>query len=227
MENKDCWLKNECNHKDCDTFCMRLYKLDYLYNLAHISLQQREHIVLVVDEDGNDVKAFQALKSIEKEIESFVNRGENLYIHSNICGNGKTSWALRLVQSYFNKIWFKCGLECKVLYINVPRFLLALKDNISERNEYVEHIKANVLGCDLVIWDEIGSKGLSSFEHENILNIISSRIDYGKSNIYTSNLNDEELHKSVGDRLYSRIVNNSIDIELKGSDKRKLRYEER
>lgn len=226
MENKDCWLKKECNHKDCNTFCMRLYKLDYLYNLALISMQQREHITLVVDENGNDVNAFQNLKSIENNILSFIDKGENLYIHSSICGNGKTSWALRLCQSYLNKIWFKCELECKVLYINVPRFLIALKDNINVKNEYIEHIKENVLNCDLVVWDEIGSKGLSSFEHENILNLVSSRIDCGKSNIYTSNLGDEELHNSVGDRLYSRIVNNSIDIELKGSDKRKLRYEE-
>ena len=145
MENKDCWLKNECNHRDCDTFCMRLYKLDYLYNLALISPQQREHITLVVDENGNDVTAFQNLKSIENNIVSFVEKGENIYIHSNICGNGKTSWSLRLCQSYLNKIWFKCDLSCKVLYINVPRFLLALKDNISERNEYVEHIKENVV----------------------------------------------------------------------------------
>ena len=109
-----------------------------------------------------------------------------------------------------------------MLFINVPRFLLSLKDNISEKSDYVQHIKENVLTCDLVIWDEIGTKSLSTFEHENVLNLVNARIDSGKSNIYTSNLTNDELHTAVGDRLYSRIVELSSDIELVGSDKRGL-----
>ena len=50
--------------------------------------------------------------------------------------------------------------------------------------------------------------------------MIDSRISAGKSNIFTSNLNDEELHKSLGDRLASRICNLGYNIELYGSDKR-------
>ena len=58
---------------------------------------------------------------------------------------------------------------------------------------------------------------------ELILSIIDSRISAGKSNIYTTNLVDSELVKSLGDRLYSRIVNYSnYVIELKGKDKRGL-----
>ena len=226
MENKrNCFLYEECNHRDCnEDFCMRLYKLDYLYNLALLSQQQRKHLDLVVDEDGTDVEEFQNLKSIENNILRFVENGDNLYIHSRICGCGKTSWALRMIQAYFNKIWNPSGLVCRALFINVPRFLIELKDNISSKSEYITHIKENVLNCDLVVWDEIGSKGLSSFEHENILNLLNARLDMGKANIYTSNLTNEELHESVGDRLYSRIVNNSIDIQLNGADKRGINY---
>ena len=99
---------------------------------------------------------------------------------------------------------------------------LALKDNISEKSEYVQHIKENVLNADIVIWDEVGTKGLTQFEHENILNIINARIDAGKANIYTSNLNDEDLHDAVGDRLYSRIALMSDNVVLEGADKRAL-----
>lgn len=220
MLNETCWLKNECNHIDCNTFCMRNFKLDYLYNQALMSDSQRSHIDLRVDEDGSDIEQFKQLKEIENNILDFVKEGKNLYIHSTTCGNGKTSWAYRMIQSYFNKIWFKSSLECKGLYINVPRFLLSLKDNISSKIEYVQHIKENVIDCDIVIWDEIGSKSLTTYEHENILNLVNARIDNGKSNIYTSNLKEDELHNLVGDRLYSRIVNLSLDICLKGSDKR-------
>ena len=113
-------------------------------------------------------------------------------------------------------------MECKALFINVPKFLLSIKDNISNKNEYVEYIKNNVLEADLVVWDEVGTKGLTQFEHENLLSLINMRIDMNKSNIYTSNMRPDELKELIGDRLYSRIVKLSTEIEFKGQDKRGL-----
>ena len=219
-ENKDCWLKEECNQKDCGSFCMRIFKLDYLYKEALISAQQRKHVSLRIDADGTDEDAFIKLKTIENSIESFIESGKNLYIHSTVCGNGKSSWALRMVQTYFNKIWLKSSLRCKALFINVPRFLLALKDNISDKSDYVQHIKENFLSCDIIIWDDIATKQTTTFESENLFSMIEARIGEGKSNIFTSNLTEDELHKALGDRLYSRIVNLSTNIELNGADKR-------
>jgi len=220
IENKNCWLKDNCNKCDCNGFCMRLYKLDFLYEQALISLMQRRHLTLRIDNNGTDEEKFSELKNIENNIEEFVSKGDNLYIHSSIAGNGKTSWALRMVEAYFNKIWHKTSLSCKALFINVPSFLLALKDNITTKSEYIKHIKENILKADIVIWDDIATKASTSFEAENLLSMIDSRISAGKSNIFTSNLNDEELHKSLGDRLASRICNLGYNIELYGSDKR-------
>jgi DNA replication protein DnaC len=219
-ENKDCWLKDECNQKDCDSFCMRLFKLDYLYKEALISASQRKHVALRIDADGTDEQAFSALKNIENNIESFISQGKNLYIHSTNTGNGKSSWALRFIQTYFNRVWLKSSLRCRALFINVPRFLLSLKENISEKSDYVAHIKENILTCDIVVWDDIATKQTSIFESEHLYSMIEARIADGKSNIFTSNLTAVEMHKALGDRLYSRIVNLSQDIELKGSDKR-------
>lgn len=219
-ENKDCWLINECNKIDCNSFCMRHFKLNYLYDAALISLQQRKHKCLRIDADETDMNEFSFLKKQEDDILNFVASGKNLYIHSQICGNGKTSWALRLVESFFNKIWIKSPLKCRALFISVPRFLLELKSNISQRSEYVEYIKANVNDADIVIFDDIATKAATSFEHEHLLSIIDTRISMGKSNIFTSNLTEEEMHTLLGDRLTSRIINNSINIELRGADKR-------
>ena len=41
-----------------------------------------------------------------------------------------------------------------------------------------------------------------------------------KSNIYTGNLDYEQLLESVGNRLASRIWNNSIQVEILGTDRR-------
>ena len=222
-KQENCWLKQEelCDKTSCNKFCLQFIKLDTLYNNALISEQNRKHIALRVDNDGSDDQAFSQLKNIENSIIDFVNNGQNLFIYSNTFGCGKTSWSLRMIQSYFNKIWYRADLTCKALFISVPRFLLAIKDNISATNDYATYIQNNVLKADLVVWDDIGTKIGTEFEISHLLSIIDARISAGKSNIYTTNLVDSELVKSLGDRLYSRIVNYSnYVIELKGKDKR-------
>lgn len=222
----DCLLKYNCkkykNNECNDSFCIKKFKVEHLQKNGLLTPKQCEHIELRIDSDGTDKKEFTQLKSIENNIEKFVEDGKNLYIFSSNVGNGKTAWSLRLLNSYINAIWWKSDIGCRVLFIHVPRFLLALKDNISNYNEYANYIKENVLSADLVVWDEVGTKGLTEFEHENILNYVNCRIDSGKSNIYTSNLNADELKQSVGDRLFSRIYNYSEVVKLQGRDKRGL-----
>ena len=222
VSNKDCWLKDECNQKDCNNFCIKLFKLDKLYDEALIPLHQRKHINFVLDSEGLDRDAFVKLKNISDNIEQFIKDGKNIYIHSVNTGNGKSSWSIRMIQSYFNSIWYKSDINCKALFIHVPTFLLNLKSNISVKSDYIEHIKENVLKCDLVVWDELGTKTSTEFEMENLLSIIDNRLTNGKSNIYTSNLDGNELQEKLGDRLYSRIINLSENIELLSFDKRGL-----
>jgi DNA replication protein DnaC len=199
--------------------------MDSLYSAALMTESQKNHIALRVDEDGTDLEQFKQLSAIEQDIINFISAGKNLYLHSANCGNGKSSWSLRLVEAYFNKIWARTEIKCRVLFISVPRFLLALKDAISNKNAYVDYIKDNVLEADLVIWDDIAAKMGSEFELTHLLNIIDNRLALGKSNIYTSNLNRQQLYSALGERLTSRIANMSIDIELFGADKRVLKLE--
>lgn len=219
-----CYLSEICNGKDCDKdFCLRKYKMDSLYSAALLSESQKQHITLRVDEDGTDLEQFKQLASIEHDIVNFIKEGKNLYLHSAIAGNGKSSWSLRLAEAYLNKIWARSDIKCRVLFISVPRFLLAIKDNITVKSSYVEYIKDNVLEADLVIWDDIATKASSEFEASHLLSIIDNRLALGKSNIYTSNLNRQQLYSALGERLASRVANMSIDIELFGSDKRVLK----
>ena len=221
-----CYLRSVCNGKDCSSdFCLRKYKMDSLYSAALLSESQKQHVILRVDEDGTDLEQFKQLAEIEKNIISFISEGKNLFLHSSNAGNGKTSWSIRLVEAYFNKIWARSDGSCKALFISVPRFLLAIKDNISTRSPYVEYIKENALEADLIIWDDIATKASSEFEASHLLSIIDNRISLGKSNIYTSNLDRQKLYAALGERLTSRVANMSIDIELFGSDKRNLKVE--
>lgn len=220
---EDCFLYDTCNHATCeDTFCVKQVKLKYLYDCALIPEARRKRKVLVLDNDNADYDAFTKLKYIEEHVCDFINKGRTLYIHSTIAGNGKTSWAIRLLQTYLAKTWLTNDLECAALFINVPSYLLAIKANITNPSEEVKYIQENILNANIVVFDDIGTKAATSFEHENLLSMIDTRINNGKCNIFTSNLNDEELHEVLGDRLASRICNTPYNIELKGKDKRGL-----
>lgn len=219
-ENKNCPFLDTCNHKDCNTFCMKNFKTSYYFKEALIPEDKRLKYPMYVDKDGRDNDSFKTLAAIEKNIEDFVTKGNNLYLYSKNPGNGKTSWAFRLARSYINHVWFKKELETIVLFISVPKFLLELKRNISEKSDYINSILASVRTCDLVIWDDIGSKNGTEFEVSYLLSIIDDRLTNKKSNIYTSNLNKEELHTILGDRVYSRVYNYSDCIEFYGKDKR-------
>lgn len=228
--SNECWIRDICKksklpYAECnnsDTFCIKLFKLNELYTLSLLPKNRWVKEVLRLDESRVDEQAFDYLISIQNNIESFVNAGQHIYIYSSITGNGKTSFAIRLLQTYLNTIWYKCDISCKGLFINVPKYLLSIKDNITQYNEYANHIKNNVLTADLVVWDDIGTKSATSFEHENLLSIIDDRVNNNKSNIFTSNISPQELQNLTGDRLYSRIINLSNCVEFKGVDKRSL-----
>lgn len=224
---KQCFLYHNCNHLDCESdFCIRKYKTETLYSLALLTEAQRNHVTLKIDEDGTDFEEFKKLAALERSIVDFVNDGRNLYLHSSNCGNGKTTWAIRLLETYFNKIWARSGLCCRALFISVPRLLLALKDNITTKNDYVAYIKEHINEADVVVWDDIAAKVGSEFELNHLLAMIEGRLILGKSNIYTSNLNSRELSHALGERIASRIANLSLDVELKGADKRFLKFSE-
>ena len=201
---------------------VRNFKLNELFKAARVPESKRRRMNFVLDRERWDAEAFKILSNMTKDAKSFVENGHNLYIHSTICGNGKTSWAYRMIQEYFESIWQTTDLKCRALFVHVPTFLQAMKDNISEKNEYVTYIKKHISNCDLVVFDDIATKSITQWESDILLSIIDTRVSNCKSCVYTSNLDNNELHLILGDRLYSRIVNGSYNITLVGGDKRGL-----
>ena len=227
--SNNCPFKDQCakyKRKNCvdNSFCVKLFKLESLFNNSLLPKNKWSRFSLYIDKDETDKEEFQELAYIEKTIKDFIQKGKNLYLYSSNCGNGKTSWAIRLLQSYFNQVWPEVDVNensCKALFINLPNFFIQLKNSISKQVDYVTSIKENVLNCDLVIWDDVGTKAGTEFEMENFLSILDYRLCCGKSNIYTSNIVPQSLNQYLGERLCSRILHQNVQtICLNGQDKR-------
>lgn len=227
----ECIYKSSCKKKDCDiwqditnNFCMRYFKIDKILDNAMLSPKQRKDIKLVLDSDKSDYNSYATLNKFKESIMNNIEDNVNLYIYSEITGNGKTSWAIKLLTEYVKKNWINIQINSRpVLFINVPQYLLELKLNIRSQSEYVQIVQDNFLKADLIVWDDIGTKTASDFELEYLLSMIDNRQRLErKIDIYTSNIIPTELQKYVGDRLASRILNTSQLIEFKGQDKRGL-----
>ena len=225
----NCYLSNNCKRftdNNCylnnNDFCIRKFKEDSLFNAAMIDEVNRntKNFFTYHEDPASEKELFEQIIDINNNIKNLVKSGENFYLYSDKCGNGKTMSALSFCKSYIDSIWIETDLTCKVLFINVPRFLLELKANISRKSEYIAYISEYVLTADLVVWDDIGSKLGTEFEIENMLSLINNRLDFHKSNIYTSNILPEQLENVIGPRLASRILGMSKLLKFNGYDKR-------
>ena len=217
----DCIYNNTCNlynTTECNKDCLRYIEISNLLNKSNIPKHKQKSIDLYPD--NVDYESFVKLKHIKNSINEWVNNNTfNLYIYSTHTGNGKTSWAIKLLLKYFDTVWAGNGLKTRGLFINVPSFLSKLKDFNNIDIQFTE-LKNNISTVDLIVWDDISSTKVSDYDNTQLLNFIDQRILNGKSNIFTSNLDVENLKEVLGNRLASRIWNSSIKIELKGKDRR-------
>lgn len=212
--NKKCWYKDVCTYDFC-TNCIRYSEMKYLMDNSGIPINKQMPQELIA---GIDLAQFSRLADIKADIEDFIESGNNLFICSKHTGNGKTSWALKLLLKYFDKIWAGNGFRVRGLFVNVPTLLLQLK-NFS--NPLSEEYKRNLMDVDVVVWDEIASTTISNYDYGNLLMFLDHRIFSDKANIFTSNaISKDELEKNVGAKLASRIWNTSEVIEFKGKDRR-------
>ena len=101
---------------------MRHYKMSFLIHGATLEGNQRSSIALYPS--SVDYDAFVHLSNIKKNIKGFVESGKNLLIHSKNTGNGKTSWSIKLLLSWFDCVWPYTDFECRGLFISMPKFSL-------------------------------------------------------------------------------------------------------
>ena len=210
--NENCWYKNVCTQDSCDS-CIRYTEMSFLMENSGIPKKKQTPAILNV---GVDRKAFEHLADIKDNIQSFVSEGKNLYICSENTGNGKTSWAIKLMLKYFDSIWAGNGLRIRGYFIHVPTFLGMMKDFSDSHSQ----LKNTLLNTDLVIWDDIASTKMSDYDISQLLVYIDQRVLQEYSNIYTGNIVDkEQLEQCVGSKLASRIYQSDV-VKFSGKDRR-------
>lgn len=200
-----------------------LYKL-YLKN-SLIPKRYQEDISLKPCTE--DYQVFFELRNIKEKAKEFVDGGNNLLICSDSPGNGKTTWATKILRAYIESVSDRAWPNnTPALFININSFLndkrMAIDD--PEISEKVKKIEKALKTAKLVVFDDISDKRLTSFENNNLFYWIDYRTANMLSCIYTTNELPEDLKLELEGKLYSRIVKYSYIKQIKDGDHRKAEF---
>ena len=200
-------------------------KLNNLFELSGLPKKYFEPQHLVRREV--DAECWDWLEDVRNNIVEEVQRGLNIVITSTIVGNGKTSWAVRLLQRYLAETALDGRMVEKGMFVVSAQLLTEFGDYnyFQTMKEFLERFE-KLKTCDLLVIDEIGGGSLTKASYPYLYDLVNYRVDNNLSTIYTTNYTDEEIIDLLGQRLYSRIYDTSVVLEFEASNVRGLEADE-
>ena len=200
----DCWYGSGCTLKTerCQKTCPLYLEMNYM--IVNCGMPDATpYIKTLIPTTDTEFKSYERLQNIKDNIVDYVTAGHDIFIVSNYSFTGKTSWAIKLMYRYFDRIWSGNGFKVRGYFLYVPDFVTKLKAfSYKETAEYKE-IMHNLEHCDLVIWDAITDVTLNEHEQGLLSSVLGKRFLKGKANIYTGNakVNLEVLGRNLADKI--------------------------
>ena len=225
--NNNCWYcleeTTECakgqNVEWCDTNCP-IYK-NVKANFEKSNLPEKYWWPFTLKKTKADAEAIDKILGIKNNLAEFVEDGKNILLQSSKCGNGKTSWGIRLLQKQI-ELNYKGSLGSwpPAFFVYTPSLLLDARKSISSKNNNFDGLQLIIENSPLVMFDDIGCIPLKDYDLLILSTLIEGRLLRGLSSIFTTNLQDEALKEVLGDRLYDRISRLSQVITLRADSLR-------
>ena len=200
----DCWYGSGCTLRTerCQKTCPLYLEMNYM--IVNCGMPDATpYIKTLIPTTDTEFKSYERLQNIKDNIVDYVTAGHDIFIVSNYSFTGKTSWAIKLMYRYFDRIWSGNGFKVRGYFLYVPDFVTKLKAfSYKETAEYKE-IMHNLEHCDLVIWDAITDVTLNEHEQGLLSSVLGKRFMKGKANIYTGNakVDLEVLGRNLADKI--------------------------
>lgn len=216
-----CWYINTCRnaHKDdCGESCIKYLEVSYM--LQNSGLPKRSQGPIKMFDVPEDKEAYDYLKEINADIKNYVKEGNSLLIFSEECGNGKTTWAMKLMTKYIDRVWNGNLFRVRAYFINTANLYEMFRENLGIPTDKWLRLKKLLVDVDLLVLDDISLTNIDDRFYNLLYNIIDARYQERRSTIYTSNITPDAIMDRMGKRLYSRIVSASDIVEFTSSDRR-------
>ena len=134
-------------------------------------------------------------------------------------GLGKTHLSLAIAGEVIRKGY-------KVLYNSAQNIFSRLQSDYFGRSETRSQFESLVLGCDLLILDDLGAEFSTTFTNAALYNIINTRICSRLPTIISSNLSTRAIEERYSRRVSSRLIGEYVCLRFFGGDIRQKLSEE-
>ena len=152
----------------------------------------------------------KTLNFCKEYAENFKINSQSLLMIGNT-GVGKTHISAAIASTILMK-------NFSVMYVSLPNLIQDLEGERFNRSHKLS--QEDVLKCDFLVLDDLGSEFINNFSISVIYNILNIRILKNLSTVISTNLNFDELEKKYGVRIVSRIIGHFLSIQFYGSDMR-------
>lgn len=146
--------------------------------------------------------------------EDFGTDSESLYLHG-ATGLGKTHLSLAIANTVAENGF-------RVIYDSAQNILSSLEREKFSHSNSGEREK-EILDCDLLIIDDLGSEFSTQFTVAAVYNIINTRLNRSKPVIISTNLTKNELEAKYTQRVTSRIIGGYTSLLFLGKDIRQIK----
>ncbi len=195
------------------SYCKCFY--EKLNELAYDFLELPMPKLFSFEQDSGNTENKILIAKMKRYAENFSTKtSPNLFITGKR-GTGKT-FVSQAIAEYLNKnnfnVLFFNSFQLNNLYFKM------LKASFKDKLIYEEILTKS----DLLIIDDLGIENVvNGITAENLLMIISQRLEYHKPFIVTTNLAPNEIRVKYDERIFSRMCGkNSVIVEFKGKDQR-------
>ena len=209
--------------KMCSCYIKELKRYTYntLNQNSHLQLSDFSKFNLSYYPDTVPVGATVSVKNKMEQIYRFcVSYAENFsekstsILMSGPTGLGKTFLSLSIASAVIEKGY-------GVIYSSAQNLLNSLEKEKFSSSE--SNTLGDVLECDLLIIDDLGTEFSTSFTVAAVYNIINTRINTGKPVIINTNLSLSELQDAYSERVVSRFIGEYTILKFSGNDIRQIK----
>ncbi len=154
---------------------------------------------------------------LQQFAENFSTSSKDCWLLTGATGLGKTHLSTAVAGVVIRK-----GFD--VIYDGVQEILGVYEEERFGRGDGEQHRRGRtverLIECDLLIVDDLGTEIGNQFTVSSLYNLLSNRLNRGRSMIINTNLNQSEIRARYSDRIASRLFGEFTPLLFRGRDVR-------
>lgn len=216
---KKCEDKGFVNGIMCDCFKELLKSLEYEKLCSNLPVNncRFDNFKLDYYPDGIGTSPRQRMESVLNYCKTyatdFSKKSSNLLLYGQT-GLGKTHLSLAIAGKVVEAGYGVIYSSAQNLFNKLEKEKFGRSDGNTEEN---------ILDCDLLIIDDLGTEFTTQFTISALYNIVNSRELASKPTIISTNLLPDKLEATYNQRITSRILSNYVMLYFDGTDIRQIK----